>query len=63
LNGRRKQCLLNRVFGGGEVTETADDRTGHLRREFSQQMLGVHCKRARVPALTLGACPVIKPQA
>jgi hypothetical protein len=40
LHGRRDQCLLNGVLGGGEVTETADDRAEHLRREFAQQMLG-----------------------
>jgi hypothetical protein len=40
LNGRRDQCLLNRVLGGGEVAKTADNRAEHLRREFAQQMLG-----------------------
>ena len=40
LNGRGDQCFLNGILGAGEVAETADDRTEHLRRKFAQQMLG-----------------------
>lgn len=37
IAGCRRQCLLNRVFGGGEVAEASDSCSEHLRREFAQQ--------------------------
>ena len=39
--GRGKQRLLNSVFGGGEVTETPDERSEHPRRKLVQQALGL----------------------
>ena len=47
LDGRRDQCLLHGILGGGEVAETADDRAEHLRRKFAQQMLGSGIQRLR----------------
>jgi len=40
LHGGSDQGLLNGVLSGGEVMETAHDRTEHLRREIAQQVLG-----------------------
>ena len=45
---------LNLVLGGGEVTETADDHAGHLRREFTQQMLGTGDQRPRYHSSSSG---------
>jgi hypothetical protein len=40
LHRRRKQRLLNGVFGGGEVMEASSYRPENLWRKFAQQTLG-----------------------
>jgi len=47
LNSRRNQRLLHGVFGVCKVTESADDRSEHLRRKLAQQMLGTGVQRRR----------------
>jgi hypothetical protein len=39
LHGR-KQRFLNRVFGRSEIMKSPYESTEHLRRKFTQQMLG-----------------------
>jgi hypothetical protein len=40
LHGCRKERLLHRVFGSGEIMKTAYDRAQHLRRQLPQYLLG-----------------------
>lgn len=37
---RRKQCFLNCVFGSSEIMKSPQESTEHLRREFTQKVLG-----------------------
>ena len=45
LQSGGEERLLNGVFRGGKVPEPPDDRAEHLRRELTQQMLGVAVER------------------
>lgn len=40
LKGGGEKCFLHRVFGGSKVAEPTDQSPKHLRREFTQQVLG-----------------------
>ena len=62
LHGRREECLLHGVFGGGKVAESPDDRAENLRRELAQQVLASRAQRAAVtcPRAVRSSLPALR---